>query len=656
MTAGSYTPSTTVAAPNEVRVASTRTAVAIEDARAARRVWLIVTVAVAGLYGLLFNPYWVPGGDSELYLAVARSWAQGHGHSFNGQFVSICPPGWPLVLAAVMKIAPTFAVLKLVTLTLMIRAMAMWYALLLRFMRPALAALIVLTTAIIQHVYSLSFWMHSDALFLVFSTAAMIVACQIREGRSHPRWRLALLLVLCFAGGFVRWAGILQWPVIAGFLLAGQPIVPLWVRRIFKRGPERGRGFEVLPSNGEAVAPVTAMPQRVQAVDPGTNPRAPQRSLVAGSGWEDYRRPPPVWLAVLLSGVVPVGTFAMVRQALHLTPQQEVDAKEAGATFDESQVEPAPTAESRTVDLLNVPSGGKQTLFNEIVERVRRCGKWFAWLLWPEMRFLSAVKRLSSIDTIFGWIVIATLLSTSWHAIQRRQWFWPAMALYGGVLCIAWPNPNARYLVPIAPMILWGVIRGVNGLGKGRRWGTIHRATNIAFIASVIVANAILFGIDVWVARSSDFYSRYEGGLNNDLISAAHFLDGQNLEPNELAVSEEYVNLGRRRMMKTGQRVIVMLTDRVTQYVPGKLCGLPTPRFASWARRRHVTWYLYQEPISPWRVWHFRLPGWLQQKLSGEPPAPTSAGWVLYHVDEEGVWQPVEVPPVKGWPKRVPGM
>src|SRR4051812_7977244 len=276
MTAGSYTPSTTVAAPNEVRVASTRTAVAIEDARAARRVWLIVTVAVAGLYGLLFNPYWVPGGDSELYLAVARSWAQGHGHSFNGQFVSICPPGWPLVLAAVMKIAPTFAVLKLVTLTLMISAMAMWYALLLRFMRPTLAALIVLTTAIIQHVYSLSFWMHSDALFLVFSTAAMIVACQIREGRSHSRLRLALLLVLCFAGGFVRWAGILQWPVIAGFLLAGQPLVPEWLRRMFDQEPAKPRGFEVVPSNGEAVADVAVTPRAPQ-IDEGTNPRAIDR-------------------------------------------------------------------------------------------------------------------------------------------------------------------------------------------------------------------------------------------------------------------------------------------------------------------------------------------------------------------------------------------
>ena len=75
----------------------------------------------------MYNPYWVPGGDSELYIAVGRSWATGLRHTFNGQFVSICPPGWPLLLAAAMKISPSFGFLKLITIGCMTFVLGLWY-------------------------------------------------------------------------------------------------------------------------------------------------------------------------------------------------------------------------------------------------------------------------------------------------------------------------------------------------------------------------------------------------------------------------------------------------------------------------------------------------------------------------------------------------
>src|SRR5438876_3613866 len=151
-----------------------RTIVPIDALRQARRIWLAVTGIVLAMYLLLYNPFWVPGGDSELYVAVARNWVLGNGHTFNGQSVSICPPGWPLVLAGAMKISHgSFAVLKLITLLCMGGAMSIWYWILLRFTAPALAGLIVVTSAIIQHVYTLSFWMHSDALFCLLGCAAM---------------------------------------------------------------------------------------------------------------------------------------------------------------------------------------------------------------------------------------------------------------------------------------------------------------------------------------------------------------------------------------------------------------------------------------------------------------------------------------------------
>src|SRR4051794_9624583 len=59
---------------------------------------LAVAVTILVAYGLLQNPYWVCGGDSEVYTCIARSLVQGKGFVFNGQPVAMVPPGWPLLL------------------------------------------------------------------------------------------------------------------------------------------------------------------------------------------------------------------------------------------------------------------------------------------------------------------------------------------------------------------------------------------------------------------------------------------------------------------------------------------------------------------------------------------------------------------------------
>ena len=63
------------------------------------RSWLLTMSLVATLYLLCANPYWVPGGDSELYIAIARNLATGEGYLFNGQPVGMVPPGWPALMA-----------------------------------------------------------------------------------------------------------------------------------------------------------------------------------------------------------------------------------------------------------------------------------------------------------------------------------------------------------------------------------------------------------------------------------------------------------------------------------------------------------------------------------------------------------------------------
>src|SRR5207237_115848 len=144
-----------------------------------------------------------------------------------------------------------------------------------------------------------------------------------------------------------------------------------------------------------------------------------------------------------------------------------------------------------------------------------------------------------------------------------------------------------------------------------------------------------------------DFYGRYEGGLDQSLISCIKYLNIRGMNDGELAVSEWYTNLGRKRQSKFGLRATVMLSNRVVKSMPGKWDAgdVTKARFISWTRSRHIKYFLYQQPISPWRVWHFRLPRGLQKALSREEVGPPSAGWVLYrYVAPVNATMPLPIP------------
>src|SRR4051812_2903752 len=123
------------------------------ERRADIRVWSITCLIVAAIFLLLQNPYWVPGGDSEVYLGSAINLAKGNGYLFNGQPTRIAPPGWPMLLAVVIKyVSPTFIALKLLTLTSMLAALATFYWVLRRFAPPKTCAAILVLTSLISHV------------------------------------------------------------------------------------------------------------------------------------------------------------------------------------------------------------------------------------------------------------------------------------------------------------------------------------------------------------------------------------------------------------------------------------------------------------------------------------------------------------------------
>jgi hypothetical protein len=604
MTASVHTRSSEAALPGVPGTAPVDAAVAREMHAQRRMEWRIFAILIAvisALYLLLYNIYWVPGGDSELYVAVARNLAKGNGYIYNGQPVNISPPGWPWVLSLVMLVSPYFATMKLVTLVCMVGALGLWYWVMLRFTRPRTAALVVLLTALLSHVYTLSFWMHSDALFLLVAAGAMVVAFQINENKPHYWVRVVALLLLCAAAVFVRWAGVLQWPLLAGILLRGQ----------------------MLPLSRDAIA---VLRRRIN------------------SDWLYLLKPNPQWLAVILSLVVTLGTFIGLREAMALTPEQAKLAREAGVEFGEDMTEVVPD-EAETLALITIetrPEKRELTVAEQIQKRILDAGRWFSWLLWQPMRFVAALKAFSWIDRLLGWTVIACLVMTVIRAIPRRQWIWPAVGMYCAVLCLNWPNPNARYLVPVAPLIIWGVVAALSSMALPS-WPRVRRFAIYAFIGMILLCNSALYAIEVRVARSDNFYEMYEGGLHTSLISACHYLNQYQLRDRDLGVSNNYQNLGRTRRSKFGMRATIMLTEHVVletqKGLSRRFCG----RLKFW-----------QEPVSPWRVWHFRLPAWLQERLSDVPVERETAGWVLYRLRGGQLYE-VPVPPVTDWPTRVPG-
>ena len=194
------------------------------------------------------------------------------------------------------------------------------------------------------------------------------------------------------------------------------------------------------------------------------------------------------------------------------------------------------------------------------------------------MRFSGAYRPLDIVASLLGIAVILCFIPTFIRGIRAREWLWLALALYCGALCVGWPNPNARYLVPLLPLIMLGVLDGLRDLAPpsaGRPRRLIISTLWTVFVASLLLCNLSLWGIEVWVARTTDFYARYEGGLNQDLIAAGQYLR-EHAGPNDgIAVSTKYYNLNRKHVSGYAERVTILLADRPVMIVPYLNCVEP---------------------------------------------------------------------------------
>lgn len=573
--------------------------------------WLycgIATGALLLMYLLLQNPYWVPGGDSEVYTSIARNLLVGKHYTFNGQPVSMVPPGWPWFLAAAMKISPTFLLLKNLTMLCMLGSLSTSYFICRRYAPPAISLIAILLTGILSYVYQLTFWLHSDALFCLTSALSLLLALQINERPKSAYWRIALLVVLCGVNVMVRWAGLLTWLTVAAALLDGT-----------------------------------------------YRPRLNR-----------------LWITLILSGAVTFATFGTLRRALRVDKATIAEMeKYGGQNMGEGSGDTGPAVivkgtdntVSKQYELFNPAAGGVRG----IIGRFLGWGNWYSYLLWQPFRIGHANNLVGLFGQLVGWIVLGSLITIA--IIRGRffgQWIWAVILIYSLALAVNWPRPNARYLVPIAPLILLGVLLFFSWVAEtyGARGGI--KALNLGllggFVATLIICNGALYACDVWVARSSNqFYAKYEAGLESDLISAAKWLNDHNVGEGQVAVCQRYVNLGKIGNSWLGLRATSLLTNRAIVAVPSRYTKYGDPRsydpFLAWARSPgiNVKYVLFQPDVSPWRVFHFRM-AWLQKAMTKQDVVDTGAGWRLYAIPEKGDAERISIKPTDGWPTRVPGL
>jgi hypothetical protein len=613
--------------------------------------WILAGLVVGMLlfYGLLQNPYWVPSGDSEVYIASAREMALGHGYRFNGQPVAIIPPGWPALMALVMLIIPYVLPLKLLSMGCMVGSLALGYRIARRFASPRTAALSIALTAIISPVYQATFWLISEGLFCLISAGALLVALQIAEGRS--RWgRIALLAVLCAAAVTVRWAGLLGWVLVAGVLISGN-----W------------RQAHVL-----AVAGACTIAGLLGDLIPGVPAAAWARVLGVGAAsiwmmaatvrmewWRDRR-----WVATMLAGTLTLATFWATRQLLAVTPEQAVAAAEFGGAGEdvplagqEAMYVPVSGTDTQAAGSYALLTGTYRS--TGYVARFMQWGRWLGLLYWQPFRAAAGSAWIEAVSNVAGWILLLLLGVVAASAARRRELIWVGLLLYCLALALNWPFATARYLVPVAPLLTLGILLGaghLRGWATARRWERTVAVATGTFITALVTCNLALWAVDVSIARSDDFYSRYETGIHSDLIAAGMYLREAGVGDRQVVITPRYVNLNRARNSPFGLRVMNLVTGRSVVSLPRHWLGTPPgPKLARFLYRSGYRYYVHQTPVSPWRVWHFRM-GWWQRMRTGQEPMQLDSGWELYRIDGLGEMPLVELPRTANWPVRVPGL
>lgn len=570
---------------------------AISPERARRREWPIVA-GLAAFLAVVFlapwNPWWVPTGDSEVFLVVARNLYTGQGLVFNGEPVGFIPPGWPLVLAGLFHLTTQYLWLKLLLIASMSGFLLASYAILRRFASPGTAALAVGLTALLSPLYPLTFWFHSDAFFALVAGVTGWLALKWGDGgdERQRKWLLAAIALGCGAGLFVRYAALVYCFILAALAC----------------GSGLGR--------------------------PGDDRR---------TRWWPHLSPRH-WLGVTVVMVASFGSYF----GLHALLDAGGGAQESmGLVLPSLLADTAPFAgvdeEAVVPDLFHGTRDELVTVPQMILNRITALPQWFSWTLFQPVRVAAGFGTVAQVaDYGTGLLAMLFLAIAAWQGMRRRAYLWLGVLIYVLAIGLNWPQVNNRYMVPIAPFLVAGILVGLDATiatlqARGRRLQERGvRGLRWLFVVMLVAVNGFLWAVDVWVFRApsaEDFYARYEAGIYSSLIDiGGHLQEVPDLEDGQIAASLRYFNLNRRWEYKTSPRVIGLFTGKSVRNVPKDLSGAGVRKAQNWARASDTRFYVQQNPTMPGRIWHFRVSPELQEAITGYPMHPGRPQFELFEM------------------------
>ena len=190
-----------------------------------RRGWIRAGVIfLAAVYLAALSPFWWIGHDSALYLTLAGNLISGEGYTLAGLPHTHVPPGFPLMLAGLMKIgAGGFLAMNLLMCAMGLATLVLTYLLLRRMVHPDWAFVMTVVLGLSYEMLQRSGEILSDVPFMLLLTAALLL---YYRGLSSSKpawgtWELASLLLI--ASCWFRAAGL---PLVVGaaigLVLAGR--------------------------------------------------------------------------------------------------------------------------------------------------------------------------------------------------------------------------------------------------------------------------------------------------------------------------------------------------------------------------------------------------------------------------------------------------
>jgi len=183
---------------------------------ARRRRWLAgaLWVVVVAVYAAAISPHWWVGRDAALYLALGRNLARGQGYTIAGQAHTLVPPGYPAMLALLMRAgAGSFLALNVVMAAVGLTTAWVGYLLLCRLVHRDWALLLAVVFGLSNELLQRSGEILTDVPFtLVILTAFWLYARGLDGARPDRRgWEVASVLLV---GGC--WIRMASFPLVAG--------------------------------------------------------------------------------------------------------------------------------------------------------------------------------------------------------------------------------------------------------------------------------------------------------------------------------------------------------------------------------------------------------------------------------------------------------